>query len=418
MLTTMRDGTRGRDHDIVVFGATGFVGRLVAEHLAARAPARVRVALAGRSAQRLAAVRDALGPSSADWPLLVVDAADRAAVGAMASATRVVATTVGPYARHGMPLVAACADHGTDYADLTGEVLFVRDSADRHHERAVATGARIVHSCGFDSVPSDLSVLLAARAAADDGAGELGGATLVLRSASGGVSGGTIDSLRTEVDRLGDDPAHRRVVDDPYALSPDRSAEPDLGPQPDVTGPRFDHDLGMWTGPFVMAAYNTRIVRRSNALQGWAYGRRLRYREVVGSGRGPTRALLALGMTAGIAALSGGMRFAPTRALLDRVLPAPGEGPDARTRAHGHFRFDLYARAVTGARYRVAFAAQGDPGYAATSVMLGESALALATDQTALPDGGGVLTPATGIGRVLVDRLREAGFEIRVDRSG
>ncbi|HEX6256344.1 MAG TPA: saccharopine dehydrogenase NADP-binding domain-containing protein [Euzebyales bacterium] len=413
----MRDQTNGRDHDIVVFGATGFVGRLVAEHLAARAPAGVRVALAGRSAQRLAAVRDALGPPSADWPLLVVNAADQAAVGAMAAATRVVATTVGPYARYGMAVVAACAGHGTDYVDLTGEVLFVRDSADRHHERAAATGARIVHSCGFDSVPSDLSVLMAARAAADDATGELDRATLVLRSASGGVSGGTIETLRTQLEHLADDPARRRVVDDPYALSPDRSAEPDLGPQPDVTGPRFDRDLGTWTGPFVMAAYNTRVVRRSNALQGWAYGRRLRYREVVGFGRGPTRPLLALGMTTGIAVLFGGMRFAPTRALLDRVLPAPGAGPDARTRADGHFRFDLYAHTVTGARYGVAFGAQGDPGYAATSVMIGESALALATDQAAVPSGGGVLTPATGIGRVLVDRLRAAGFEIRVDRA-
>jgi short subunit dehydrogenase-like uncharacterized protein len=409
--------TIGRDHDIVVFGATGFTGRLVAGHLAARAPADARVALAGRSVQRLAAVREALGPRCVDWPLLVVDATDDATVRAVAAATRVVATTVGPYVRHGMSLVAACAEHGTDYVDLTGEVLFVRDSADRHHERAVATGARIVHSCGFDSVPSDLSVLLAARGAADDETGELDRATLVLRSAAGGVSGGTIDTLRTQLEQMADEPARRRVVNDPYALSPDRSAEPDLGPQPDLTAPHFDRDLGMWTAPFVMASYNTRIVRRSNALQGWAYGRRLRYREVVGFGRGPTRPLLAFGMTAGIVALFGGMQFAPTRAVLDRVLPAPGEGPDAETRAGGHFHFDLHVRAASGARYHVRFGARGDPGYAATSVMLGESALALAVDRAALPYGGGVLTPATGLGPVLVDRLRAAGFDIRIDRA-
>jgi short subunit dehydrogenase-like uncharacterized protein len=417
ILAAVRDHPTGRDHDIVVFGATGFTGGLVAAHLAARAPAHLRIALAGRSVQRLAAARDALGPGCADWPLLVVDATDRDAVSAMAAGARVVATTVGPYARYGMPLVAACADHGTDYVDLTGEVLFVRDTIDGHHGRAVATGARIVHSCGFDSVPSDLSALLAARALNDDDAGALDWATLVLRSASGGVSGGTIATVRDQLDQVGDDPARGRVVADPYALSPDRAAEPDLGPQPDITPPRFDRDLGMWTAPFVMAAYNTRVVRRSNAVQGWAYGRRLRYREVVGFGRGPTRPLLALGMTAGIVAGIAGMRFPPSRAVLDRVLPAPGEGPDAGTRARGHFRFDLHARATSGARYRVRFGAQGDPGYAATAVMLGESALALVADRTALPDGAGVLTPATGIGPVLVDRLRTAGFGIRIDRA-
>lgn len=403
-----------RTYDLVVFGATGFVGRLVAEHLAAHAPTAVRIALAGRSRRRLAAVRAALG-AAADWPLIVVDATDAVAVREMAADTRVVATTVGPYERSGMPLVAACARAGTDYVDLTGEVLFVRDSADRHHTSAVASDARIVHSCGFDSVPSDLSVLLAAQAAQRAGASGLTWATLVLRSASGGVSGGTIDSLRGQFDEVRSDPARRRITDDPYALSPDRAAEADLGRQPDVTGPRWDAHIGQWTGPFVMSAYNTRIVRRSNALQDWAYGHRLRYREVVGFGRSWAGPLLAGGMTVGLATMMGAMQVGPLRELLQRVLPAPGEGPDARTRQQGHFRFELHACSDLGARSRVRFAAQGDPGYAATAVMLGESALALVTDRDALPDAAGVLTPATGIGLALVDRLRAAGVEIHVD---
>lgn len=411
----MTDGTE-RAYDLVVFGATGFVGRLVAEHLAAHAPTAVRIALAGRSRRRLEVVRAALGATAADWPLLVVDAADADGVRTMAAATRVVATTVGPYARSGMSLVAACASVGTDYVDLTGEVLFVRDSADRHHATAVASGARIVHSCGFDSVPSDLSVLLAAQAAHSAGATGLNWATLVLRSASGGVSGGTIDSLRVQFDELRSDPARRRIIDDPYALSPHRVAEADLGRQSDVTGPRWDADIGVWTGPFVMSSYNTRVVRRSNALQDWAYGRRLRYREVVGFGRRWTGPLLAGGLTVGLAVAMGAMQVGPVRGLLQRVLPAPGEGPDARTREAGHFCFDLHACSDLGARSRVRFAAQGDPGYAATAVMLGESALALVLDRDALPDAAGVLTPATGIGLALVDRLRAAGVEIRVDR--
>jgi short subunit dehydrogenase-like uncharacterized protein len=406
-----------RSHDIVVFGATGFVGRLVVAHLAAHAPRQVRVALAGRSHARLTAVRAASGARAASWPLRVVDASDADAVDAMAASTRVVATAVGPYARDGLPIVAACARAGTDYVDLTGEVLFVRDSIDRYHDTAAATGARIVHSCGFDSVPSDIGVLLAARAAADRGAGVLAWATLVLRSASGGISGGTIATLREQLDAVAADPANARVVSDPYALSPDRAAEPDAGCRPDLTGPRWDPLLRMWTGPFAMAPYNTRIVRRSNALQSWAYGRRLCYREVVGVGQGWTAPLRAAGIAGGLVAAYGALRCGPARAVLDRVLPAPGEGPDARRRERGHFRFDLHAATVTGARQRVTFAARGDPGYAATSVMLGESALALVLDRPDLPDAAGVLTPATGIGARLGDRLRAVGFDIEADQQ-
>ena len=413
----MADDGRARAHDVVVFGATGFVGRLVAAHLEARAPADVRVALAGRSQARLAALHRGLGPRAADWALLVVDATDADAVDAMAAAGRVVATTVGPYTRHGLGVVGACARAGTDYVDLTGEVLFVRESIDTHHDTAVATGARIVHACGFDSVPSDLSVLLAARAAAADDAGVLARATLVLRSASGGISGGTVDSLRVQLDELAGDPERARIVADPHALSPDPAAEPDRGRASDTAGPRWDPQLGMWTGPFVMASYNTRIVRRSNALQGWAYGRRLQYREVVGFGRGWAAPFRATGMTVGMAVALGAMRVGPARAVLDRVLPVPGEGPDARERRRGHFRFELHAVTATGARYRVVFGARGDPGYVATAVMMGESALALVVERRALPAAAGVLTPATGIGPVLADRLRAAGFEIAVDRN-
>lgn len=407
-----------RDHDIVVFGATGFVGRLVAHALAEAAPATVRVALAGRSHDRLLRVREHLGPRAGDWPLLVVDAADARAVGRMAAAAGVVATTVGPYALHdGLSVVDACARAGTDYVDLTGETLFVRDSIDEHHAQARATGARIVHSCGFDSVPSDLSVLLAARVASDDGVSPLSRATLAVRSASGGVSGGTIESMRVHLDEVAADRDRRRVVADPFALSPDREAEPRLGRQPDMAGPRWDDQVGAWTAPFVMASYNTRIVRRSNALLGWAYGRHLRYREVVALGDGRVGAVKAAAMTAGLAAAFGALRFAPARAVLDRVLPSPGEGPDEQTRDGGHFVLDLHADTERGARYRLRFAARGDPGYAATSVMMAQSALALVLDRPRLPDVAGVLTPATGIGEVLADRLRDAGFEIRVERA-
>lgn len=403
-----------RELDVVVHGATGFVGRLTAAHLARSAPSGTRVGLAGRSRERLAAVRAELGGAAGDWPLLVADSADDAALAELAARTTAVASTVGPYARHGLPLVAACAAAGTHYADLTGEVLFVRDSIDAHHRSATASGARVVHACGFDSVPSDLGVLLAAERAGADGSGELTGTTYVLVSARGGVSGGTVDSLRSQVDAVRADPAKRRVVADPYALSPDRDAEPRPGDGGDARLPAWDPGLERWTAPFVMAGFNTRVVRRSNALTGWSYGRGFRYREVLGVGRSRLAPVVAGAVAVGTASLAAGLLLPPTRLLLDRLLPAPGQGPSESTRSSGHFRIEVTAATTSGARYRTTVAAQGDPGYAATSVMLGESVLALALDE--LPPAAGVLTPATGIGSALADRLRRNGFTLDVER--
>ncbi len=401
--------TTPRAHDLVLYGASGFVGRLTAAYLARSAPAGTRLALGGRTRSRLEAVRDELG---VDWPVVVADSSDAAALAELAASTTAVATTVGPYARYGLPLVAACAAAGTHYADLTGEALFVRDAIDASHDAAVASGARIVASCGFDSVPSDLGVLLTAEAARAEGQGTLTDTTLVLVSARGGVSGGTVDSLRGMVDVITADSGRRKVLADPYSLSPDRAAEPDLGRESDATGvSRVD---GRWVGPFVMGPHNTRIVRRSNALQDWAYGRTFRYREVMAFGRTPAGPVLAAATGAGILAVGAGLAIPPTRYVLDRLLPKPGEGPSVKTQETGHFTVEVTATTTTGARYRTTVAAKGDPGYAATAVMLGESGLSLALDP--LTSGGGVLTPATAMGTVLADRLRAAGFTLTTER--
>jgi short subunit dehydrogenase-like uncharacterized protein len=209
----------------------------------------------------------------------------------------------------------------------------------------------------------------------------------------------------------------RRLVADPYSLSPDRSAEPELGDEQDRLTVTKDPELGRWTGSFVMAPFNTRIVRRSNALTGYAYGRRFRYREVMGYGRSPLAPLVAAGVTTGLAAGMAGMAFGPTRRLLDKVLPAPGTGPSEAVRERGHFRIEVVARTSTGARYTATVAAKGDPGYAATAVMQGESALCLVLDRDRLPERAGVLTPATAMGSALADRLRAQGFEITVRRD-
>ena len=402
-----------RELDIVLFGATGFVGRLVAAHFAEHAPDGVRIALAGRSEEKLAALRADLGERAAAWAVIVADVGDEPALARMARSTRVVATTAGPYLRYGLPVVHACAEAGTDCIDLSGEVLFVRRCIDELDETARRTGARIINSCGFDSIPSDLGVLLVAGRARADGAGELTATTLVVRSIRGGVSGGTIDSLRAQTELSGADRDLRRLLADPYGLSPARGDDPDAQGERDDLGVRNDPDVG-WTGPFVMAGYNTRIVRRSNALQGHVYGRGFRYREVMGFGRGRTAPIMAGAATAGLGLFAAAMGRPATRKLLDRVLPAPGEGPSEKRRTSGRFRMEVRTITTTGKRYASTVAAKGDPGYAATAVMFAESALTLVLDHDRLPAAAGVLTPATGLGLPLVDRLRAAGMTLSV----
>ena len=396
------------DLDVVVFGATGFVGRLVAERLAGLDLGGLRVGLAGRSKDRLAQLQSALG---VDWPVLIADSADKASLERLARSARVVVSTVGPYARYGLPLVAACVAAGTAYADLTGEQTFVRRSIDAYHDEAVATGARIVHSCGFDSIPSDLGVQLLADQVIADGAGELAQATLLVVSIKGGISGGTIDSMRGMIDDVRADPELGRRLGDPYLLSPDRDSEPDLGKQSDSFFVQRLDD-GSWVAPFAMASINSRVVRRSNALQDHRYGRELRYREVVRTGSSPLGAVAAAGVAVGSGVLAGGLANRFTRPLLDRMLPAPGDGPSEKARNAGHFTLEIRGTTTTGARYSATVAAQGDPGYRATAVMLSESARCLAQDD--LPGRGGVLTPATAMNGALVRRLRDSGFTFEV----
>jgi short subunit dehydrogenase-like uncharacterized protein len=410
----MSPTTPTRTHDVVVFGATGFVGRLVAAYLAEHAPQGTRVALAGRSERRLEEVRAGLPAAAHDWPLLVADSADPASLRAMAESTTAIASTVGPYLRYGLPLVAACADAGTHYADLTGEVLFVRRAIDAVDARAKETGARIVTACGYDSIPSDLGVHLLHQRATTDAAGALLDTTLHARS-KGGLSGGTIDSSRAQLEAVADDKALRKVIFDPYALSPDRSAEPDLGKERDAGSVFVDAKTGDWVGPFIMAGFNTRIVRRSNALRDYAYGRRFRYREVSSYGKGLRGRRRATVFTAVMGLAFAALANPRTRPLADRLAPSPGEGPSEQARRSGWFSMKIRTTTETGRRYLATVAAQGDPGYAATAVMLGESALCLALDGAQLPAGSGVLTPSTAMGDALVERLRAQDFTLTVD---
>ncbi len=406
----------------MIYGASGFVGKLTAEYLASvshRSGGKARIALAGRSVGKLEAVRARLAESARDWPILTVDADRPSTLDDMAARTQVVITTVGPYSRYGLPLVAACAKAGTDYADLTGEAMFVRQSIDDYHKQAVDTGARIVHACGFDSVPSDMSVYELFRRARQDGAGELCDTNYVLRSFSGGVSGGTVASMIEVFRASSGDPDTRRLLADPYTLAQDRGAEPELGPQPDLPwrrgreiAPELD---GVWAAGFVMAMYNTRIVRRSNALLDYAYGHRFRYAEYMGVGPSPMAGVAAAATTAavaGTAALGGRFFRLLPRRLVERVAPKPGTGPSEEVRERGYYRVETYTTTSTGARYVATMSQSGDPGYKATSVMLGECGLALALDRDKLPELHGVLTPAAAMGDALLERFPAAGISL------
>ena len=411
-----------REFDIVVYGATGFVGKLTAEYLA-KAGGSARIALAGRSPDKLAAVRASLGEAARDWPIVTADASSPASLEAMAARTRVVLTTVGPYSRYGLPLVAACAKTGTDYADLTGEAMFVRQSVDDYHKQAVDTGARIVHACGFDSIPSDMSVYALFRRVREDGQGDLLDTNFVLRGFAGGVSGGTIASMTEVMRAASTNPDTRKLLEDPYTLAQDRGAEPELGPQPDLPwrrGREIAPELtGVWAAGFVMAAYNTRIVRRSNALLDYCYGRRFRYAEYMGMGpslAAPVLSAVTTAITAGSAALgSRFFRFLPQR-LVERLAPKPGTGPSAEVRENGYYRVETYTTTSTGARYVATMSQSGDPGYKATSVMLAECGLALALDRDKLPELHGVLTPAAAMGDALLARFPAAGISLDTAR--
>lgn len=401
-----------RSFDLILFGATGFTGQLVAEYLAKHRPAGLRWALAGRSREKLEEVRNALVAAAGvdhglpELPLLLADSDDEAALARLAGASRVICTTVGPYLKRGKKLLAACAAAGTHYCDITGEVPFIRWAIDECEETARASGARIVPTCGFDSLPSDLGVFLLHQHFQSRGT-SLHAATLSIEKIRGGFSGGTIASMMELMDAVKENREMRQLLGDPYALLPDRSQ--DRGPDRDGLGVHWDAELDRWTAPFMMAAINTRVVRRTNALLGFPYGKDFRYKEVMSFPKGVRGLATAAGITAGLVGFFGLAANPVGRGLLQKRLPAPGEGPSAVRRARGRFIGRVVGQSAPdagGARLtaHVDIELRGDPGYNETAKMLAESALCLCQDKLSV--GGGILTPAVCMANELVARLR------------
>jgi len=413
-----------REFDVVLFGASGFTGKLVAEYLGGRAADEgARWAIAGRSRGKLEAVRRELAARDealADLPILVADALDARALDAIVPRARVVCTTVGPYHAYGLELARACARHGTSYCDLTGEPHFVRAVIDECHERARETNARIVHCTGFDSIPSDLGALLAWDHAKRVHGEDLSWVKLYVRRMRGAPSGGTVATAFGLVDAAKADREIRRLLLDPHGLDPKRGTAPRDPFEEDQRAVVWDDSVGGWTAPFVMATVNTRIVRRSHALlreeDGRGYGDGFRYNEAMQFPPGPRGFALAAVTTAALGGLFAAAAVPLLRkALVHTILPEPGEGPTREQIENGFFELSITAQTERGKKLQGRIRGTRDPGYGETAKMMGEAALCLAKDTPRLPSRHGVLTPATAMGLRLVERLRAAGMTFEMD---
>ena len=399
-----------RPFDVIVYGATGFTGRLVAEHMLATYGVRgsVRWAMAGRSRTKLESVRAEIG-APADLPLVIADVGDPASIAAMAISTKAIITTVGPYQLYGEPLVAACAEAGTDYVDLCGEPAWMAAMIAKHDAMAKATGARIVFSCGFDSIPFDLGVTYLQAEAKERLGVPLNRVRGRVRKMKGGFSGGTIASLMETLESSQRDPSILKTLADPFALTPGFKGPP----QPSGETVERDDAAGQWAAPFVMATINTKNVHRSNHLLGRAWGADFIYDEMMLTGDGPEGEKRAKGVRRAGNIQNALLGFVPTRLLLRQfALPKPGQGPSKDERETGFYEVGFYGEAADGRTLRASVKGDKDPGYGSTSKMISESALCLVQDVGRDETPGGVWTPGAALGRKLIARL-EANAGLR-----
>ena len=386
-----------REFDVIVFGATGFTGRLVAEYLNEEYGADLNWAMAGRSEDKLSAVRTEMGISDA-VPLITADSADGASLEAMAALAKSICTTVGPYQLYGDALMAACAAQGTDYVDLSGEPAWMHDTIEKFTAPAKASGARLVHSCGFDSIPFDLGVYFLQQYAIDNHGGPCQKIRGRVRKMQGTFSGGTAASFFETIKRAKTEPEAMNWLKNPFSLVPDFNGPP----QPTGHKPIHEPDLGSWSAPFIMASINTKNVHRSNALLDYLYGRDFVYDEMVFTGPGEEGEKIAHHVAADDS--------------MSKNPPKPGEGPSKEARESGFYDVAFYGIAPDGAKLTAGVTGDKDPGYGSTSKIIAEAALCLAQDIDKSALSGGVYTSAPAMGQVLIDRLvKSAGLTFTIE---
>jgi short subunit dehydrogenase-like uncharacterized protein len=399
-----------RTYEVIVYGATGFTGRLVAEHMLAKygVGESANWAIAGRSRAKLEAVRKEIGAPDT-LPLVIADASDPASLLALARSTKSVITTVGPYQLYGEGLVAACAEAGTDYVDLCGEPAWMAEMIEKYDAKAKVSGARIVFSCGFDSIPFDLGVVFLQRQAKERLGMPMPRVRGRVRKMKGGFSGGTAASLMATVEASKRNPAIVKTLANPFALTPGFT-----GPkQPDGDKAIYDDKANAWAAPFVMAMINTKNVHRSNFLRGQAYGADFVYDEMVLAGEGKKGEQRAKTAAFGGSVFETLLGFAPTRALIRQfALPKPGQGPTKEQREAGYYDVLFVGELKDGRVLRASVKGDKDPGYASTSKMISESAMCLVRDVGRDVTPGGVWTPGAALGDKLIERL-EANAGLR-----
>ena len=403
--------------DLIVYGATSFVGQILTRYLVEHVGVNKTVnwAIAGRSASKLDALKTSLGTAGDDLTVIIADADNADALAHMAKSTRVIATTVGPYALYGEALVKACAENGTDYCDLCGEAYWIKRMIVKYADAAKQSGARIVSCCGFDSIPSDLGVHFLQQHGQQRFGRYFNSIKLAVNAMKGGASGGTLASMIEAVKAAKSDPKLRKDMNNPYILCPEI---PDLRhPQVSIKGPAYDADFQRWSAPFIMEAINARVVLRSNMLLGMAYGYDFLYREQMITGKGFKGRLSAIGLTAGLGLFAVTVIINPLRAFMQRyVLPKPGEGPSPEAQLAGYFDLSLLGKNEDGKTLKVRVTGDRDPGYGCTAKMLAQASLCLAFDITQEQCNGGFWTPATAMGDQLTDRLTQhAGMTFTID---
>lgn len=399
--------------DIILFGATSFVGQIMTKYMLNQFPLddeKLRWAIAGRSESKLLELKTSLGEKANGLEIIVADAANQQEMDSLCGQTNVVVSTVGPYALYGEALVKACVTSGTDYCDLTGEPQWIVKMLKRYEKIAQATGARIVHSCGFDSIPSDLGVFYTQQQAEKQLGSKCSSIFMRVKAAKGAASGGTIASMMNLVKEATTDKNLRRLLANPYALCPQEHGFTQR--QENLKTAKFDEPSQSWVAPFIMAAINTRIVHRSNSMQDNAYGKDFIYDEAMMMGKGAKGSAVATGLSLGLGGFMVAAALPPTRWLMEKtILPKPGEGPSPKEQLDGYYDLRFFGQTAAGQTIQCKVTGDQDPGYGSTAKMLAQAAACLAKDIDSEQIKGGFWTPASAMGQKLLERLEaDAGL--------
>ncbi|HMQ05699.1 MAG TPA: saccharopine dehydrogenase NADP-binding domain-containing protein [Saprospiraceae bacterium] len=403
--------TQDRKYDIVVWGATGFTGNYVAEYLASYSSKEdIRWAIAGRDINKLKLMAEKLGHNSI--PIIQADINNAKSMNAMAASTKVICSTAGPFAILGTPVIEACIREKTDYCDITGETHWIKKIIERFHDQALADGLKIVHCCGFDSIPSDMGVYQLQKESFQKFGEYCHTIKMRVRAAKGKLSGGTYASMRNIMEDIRKDPSLVSSLKDPYSLNP--ANQKNGPPQRDLDKVIYDKELSTWIAPFVMEAINTRIVRRSHALRNAPYGHEFKYNEAIMTGKGLRGKMKGIAITIPLAVMMAARPGNFFNGILNRFLPKPGDGPTEKEVRAGFYILNFYGFTLGGKRMILKWKGNQDPGYGSTSMMLAQSAICLAKDRSQLPNTYGVLTPSVAMEEKLMDRLLSHA-EIKVE---